>query len=100
MSRWYDKRPQLGLELDRFKLMNPLVREPILNELIELVKLEQPSLLSVENAYSFRFDSFRLRWYEHDPHCWFLFNILESADINVIDSVENHFDNTLSVVRK
>lgn len=95
MSRWYDKRPRLGKRLDEFKEMAPEVREPILNEIIALIEQQQPSLLTSEKALDFRFDSTRLRWYEHDPHCWFVFNVLEAADVEILESVEDYFEKRL-----
>lgn len=88
MSRWYDKRPQLGKGLDQFKEMEPQVREPILKEIIDLVEKEAPSLLSDEKTNGFRLDSAGLRWYEHDPFCWLVFNILEFASVAIWESVE------------
>ncbi|RBW47518.1 hypothetical protein DS885_02645 [Psychromonas sp. B3M02] len=96
MSRWYDKRPQLGKGLDRFKEMEPEVREPILKEIIDLVEQQDPSLLSDEKANEFRLDSAGLRWYEHDPYCWLVFSILEFASVSVWESVEIFFANRLS----
>jgi hypothetical protein len=93
MSRWYDKRPLLGKKLDEFKEMDPEIRMPILNDIIDLVKQVKPSLLTAEKASNFRFDSYRLRWYEHDPYCWFVFNILEVADVSIWELVENYFEN-------
>ncbi|WP_019612878.1 hypothetical protein [Psychromonas ossibalaenae] len=98
MSRWYDKRPRLGKRLDEFKEMDQRIREPILNDIIDLVEQAQPSLVTLEKAFDFRFDSYRLRWYEHDPHCWFVFNILESADVSTLESVENYLENRLLLV--
>jgi hypothetical protein len=98
MSRWYDKRPRLQNELDKFKEMSQEIREPILNDIIDLVNQQQPNLLSTEKAYGFRFDSYRLRWYEQDPHCWLVFNILELADISILELVENHLENRLFFV--
>ena len=92
MNRWYDKRPRLGKRLDEFKDMDPTIRESILQDIIDLVKQAQPSLLTTEKAFEFRLDSHRLRWYEHDPHCWFVFNILESADISVLELVEDYLE--------
>jgi len=88
MSRWYDKRPKLGTNLDKFKGMKQEVREPILNDIIELVKQSQPSLMTIEKAFDFRLNCSRLRWYEHDPHCWLVFNVLEIAKISTLESVE------------
>ncbi|MFT6987822.1 MAG: hypothetical protein ACJAT7_003684 [Psychromonas sp.] len=93
MSRWYDKRPRLGKILDEFKAMDQKVREPILNGIIGLVKQNKPSLLSFEKASDFRFDSFRLRWYEHDPHLWLVFNILQLADVAILELVEHYLEN-------
>ena len=95
MSRWYDKRPQLGKGLDEFKEMDQEIREPILNFILNEVKKKQPSLLSTAQAFDFRLDSSRLRWYEHDPHCWLVFNVLEIADIAILESVENYLVNRL-----
>jgi len=92
MSRWYDKRPRLGKGLDEFKEMDQELREPILNDIIDLVSQKQPGLLSTEKAFDFRLDSSRLRWYEHDPHCWFVFNVLEIADVAILESVENYLE--------
>lgn len=92
MSRWYDKRPRLGKRLDRFKEMDQVIREPILNDIIALVEQGQPKLLSAEQALTFPLNCNRLRWYEHDPLCWFVFNVLEIADIKVLESVEDYFD--------
>ncbi|MDN2662556.1 hypothetical protein [Psychromonas sp. 14N.309.X.WAT.B.A12] len=97
MSRWYDKRPQLGKGLDQFKEMDPQVREPILKAIIHLVEQEEPSLLSDEKANEFRLDSARLRWYEHDPYCWLVFNILEFASIAIWESVEDFLEARLSL---
>ncbi|WP_157619393.1 hypothetical protein [Psychromonas aquimarina] len=96
MSRWYDKWPKLGKRLDEFKEMTPEAREPILNNIIDLLKQVQPSLLATEKAFDFRFDSYRLRWYEHDPHCWFVFNALELADVATLELIENYLENRLS----
>ena len=95
MSRWYDKRPRLGKRLDQFKGMDPKVREPILSEIIDLVKKYQPSLLSFDQASEFRFDSTRLRWYEHDPHLWMVFNVLQLANITILESVEDCLEHRL-----
>jgi len=92
-NRWYDKRPRLGKGLDRFKEMDQEIREPILNEIIELVSQKQPSLLTTEQAYEFRFDSYRLRWYEQDPHCWYVFNVLELADVTILELIEDYLEN-------
>lgn len=93
MSRWYDKRPRLGKGLDKFKEMDQELREPILNDIIELVHQEQPNLLSTEQAYEFRLDSSRMRWYEQDPHCWLVFNVLELANVAMLEAVENYLEN-------
>ena len=92
MSRWYDKRPRLRKRLDAFKYMDEEIREPILIGVINLVKQKEPRLLTTETAFGFRFDSYRLRWYEHDPYCWFVFNFLELADTALLESVENYFE--------
>ncbi|ABM03550.1 hypothetical protein Ping_1767 [Psychromonas ingrahamii 37] len=89
MNRWYDKRPRLGKRLDEFKEMDQKIREPILNEIIGLVKKNKPKLLNSD----FRFDSFRLRWYEHDPHLWLVFNILQLADVAILELVEYYLEN-------
>lgn len=88
MSRWYDKRPKLGKNLDKFKEMKQEVREPILNNIIELVRQRQPNLMTIEKAFDFRLNCSRLRWYEHDPHCWVVFNVLERANLSTLESVE------------
>ncbi|PKH04464.1 hypothetical protein CXF72_00850 [Psychromonas sp. MB-3u-54] len=93
MNRWYDKRPRLGKKLDAFKAMDQKVREPILNEIISLVKKNKPSLLTFEKALDYRFDSFRLRWYEHDPHLWLVFNVLQLADVAILELVEHYLEN-------
>jgi hypothetical protein len=93
MSRWYDKRPRLGKKLDEFKAMDQQVREPILREIIDMVKKKKPSLLTSEKALDFRFDSFRLRWYEHDPYLWLVFNVLQLADVAILELVEYHLEN-------
>ena len=90
MSRWYDERPMLGKKLDEFKEMNPKIRQPILVDIIYLVKQKKPSLFTKR---SFQFDSSHLRWYEHDPYCWFVFNLLELADVSILKLVENYFRN-------
>jgi hypothetical protein len=97
MSRWYDKRPRLGKGLDKFKEMDQEIREDFLNDIIDLVEQKQPSLLTMEKAYDFRLDSDRLRWYEQDPHCWLVFNVLEIADVAILESVEDYLDNKLRV---
>lgn len=97
MNRWYDKRPSLGKRLDEFKEMDQKIREPILSEIIDLVKKNQPSLLTSEKALDFRFDSFRLRWYEHDPHLWLVFNVLQSADVATLGLVESYLENKCPV---
>ena len=93
MSRWYDKRPRLRKGLDAFKEMDQEMREPILNFILNEVQKNQPSLLSAEQAFDFRLDSYRLRWYEHDPHCWLVFNVLELADDAILISVEDYLAN-------
>ena len=93
MSRWYDKRPRLGERLDEFKNMDEKIREPILKHVINVVGQMKTSLLSEEQARKFRFDSYRLRWYEHDPYCWFVFNVLEIADVDILKSVEDYLNN-------
>ncbi|MEJ6080863.1 hypothetical protein MT391_20380 [Vibrio sp. 1-Bac 57] len=44
--------------------------------------------MTIEKAFEFRLNCSRLRWYEHDPHCWFVFNVLERANISTLESVE------------
>jgi hypothetical protein len=97
MSRWYDKRPRLGKGLDKFKEMDQEIREDFLNDIIDLVEQKQPDLLTMEKAYDFRLDSDRLRWYEQDPHCWLVFNVLEIADVAILESVEDYLENKLRV---
>ena len=92
MSRWYDKRPRLGKRLDEFKEMDQKIREPILSKIIDLLKKNQPGLLTFEKTSDFRFDSTRLRWYEHDPHLWLVFNALQLADVAILESVEDHLE--------
>ncbi|WP_245597662.1 hypothetical protein [Psychromonas aquimarina] len=82
--------------MDSFKEMDQEIREPILIDIIDLVEQEQPSLLTTEKAFDFRFDSYRLRWYEHDPYCWFVFNVLESATLATLELVENYLENRFS----
>ncbi|MFT6986058.1 MAG: hypothetical protein ACJAT7_001879 [Psychromonas sp.] len=92
MSRWYDKRPRLGTSLDGLKELDQKTREPILNEIIDLVKKNQLNLLTFEKALDFRFDSTRLRWYEHDPHLWMVFNVLQLANVTILKSVEDFLE--------
>jgi hypothetical protein len=61
------------------------------------VEQKQPDLLTMEKAYDFRLDSDRLRWYEQDPHCWLVFNVLEIADVAILESVEDYLENKLRV---
>ncbi|MFQ3174121.1 MAG: hypothetical protein ACI8W0_001231 [Flavobacterium sp.] len=91
MSRWYDKRPRLRKGLDGLKEINPGIRLLISKEIIDIVRQKQPDLLTFEKALSFRLDSTRLRWYEHDPHLWVLFNVLQLADVAVLELVEDFF---------
>jgi hypothetical protein len=91
MSRWYDKRPRLGKGLDGLKVIDPRIRQLISNDIINIVKQKQPDLLTFKKALNFRFDSTRLRWYEHDPHLWELFNVLQLADVAVLELVEDFF---------
>ena len=92
MNRWYDKRPRLGKKLDELKEMDPIIRETISNDIIDLLKQNQPSLLTFAAASDFRFDSIRLRWYEHDPHLWLIFNALQLADAPILELVEDYFE--------
>jgi hypothetical protein len=98
MSRWYDARPKLRKGLDSFKEMNEDLREPILKAIIDFVGRTDPSLLTEERVENYRLDSYRLRWYEHDPYCWFVFNILEFANTRILESVENYLEKKLSLV--
>jgi hypothetical protein len=95
VSRWYDKKPKLGNRLDELKEMEQDVREPILNDIISLVERVEPSLLQEKTTESFRFNSTRLRWYEHDPHCWLVFNLLEFAGVVTIELVVNYLEQSL-----
>ncbi|WP_028863858.1 hypothetical protein [Psychromonas aquimarina] len=98
MSRWYDKHPNLKKQLDEFKEMHQKVREPIIKEIIDLVKKHDLSLLSYEKAFEFPFDCNRRRWYDNDPHLWLMFNILEVADEALLHSVEDYLENRAKVV--
>ncbi len=98
MNRWYDKHPNLGKRLDEFKEMHQNVREPIVKEIIDLVKEHDLSLLSYEKAFEFPFDCNRRRWYDNDPHLWLMFNILEVADEALLQSVEDYLENRAKVV--
>ena len=44
--------------------------------------------MTIEKAFDFRLNCSRLRWYEHDPHCWLVFNVLERANLSTLESVE------------
>lgn len=90
MSRWYDRRPDLGRRLDAFKEMDPEIREPIVNAILELVKKHKPSLLSYETAFDFPFDFRQRRWYDNDPHLWLMFNVLKLADETLLQFVEDY----------
>jgi len=92
MSRWYDKRPRLGRGLDALKDMEYEKREPILRHIIHLLKQRTPDSLISDLALDFRFDTRRLRWYEHDPYCWFVFNILEVANAETLEVVEDYLN--------
>jgi len=97
MSRWYDQRPGLGKRLDAFKEMDPEIREPIVNAVIELVKEHQPSLLSYEIAFDFPFDFRQRRWYDNDPHLWLMFNVLRLADEPLLQSVEYYLAKEIKI---
>ena len=92
MSRWYDKRPNLGKKLDAFKDMEPKVRDPIIRGVMDLVQQYEPSLLSYEKAYDFPFDCDKRRWYDNDPHLWLMFNILKVADDTLLQLVEDYLE--------
>ena len=92
MSRWYDKRPNLGKRLDAFKDMNPEIREPIIASVMDLVEQYDLNLLSYEKAFDFTFDSNRRRWYDNDPHLWLMFNVLQIADDKLLQLVEDHLE--------
>jgi hypothetical protein len=77
--------------LDGLKVIDPRIRQLISNDIINIVKQKQPDLLTFKKALNFRFDSTRLRWYEHDPYLWELFNVLQLADVAVLELVEDFF---------
>ena len=44
--------------------------------------------MTIAKAFDFRLNCSRLRWYEHDPHGWVVFNVLERASLETLESVE------------
>ena len=97
MSRWYDKRPNLGIRLDAFKEMDPTVSKPIIKGLLDLVEQYDPSLLSYEKAFDFPFDSSRRRWYDNDPYLWLMFNVLKIADDTLLQSAEDYLGREIKI---
>lgn len=97
MSRWYDRRPGLGMRLDAFKEMSPEIREPIVNGVLELVKKHKPDLLSYETAFDFPFDFRKRRWYDNDPHLWLMFNVLKLADETLLQFVEAYLTKKINI---
>lgn len=100
MSRWYDEHPRLQKGLDGLQEMDPEIRGLILNGIISLIRKEQPSLLDLEQPFDYRFDSYQMRWYDHDPFCWFVFNALERADISILKLVEDYFESKILLQKK
>lgn len=98
MGRWYDAMPRLRKGLDTFKEMNHEVREPFLKAIIDFVGKQDPSLLTEDKVCNFRLDSYRLRWYEHDPYCWLVFNMLEFSNVTILESVEDYLEKRLPLV--
>lgn len=95
MKRWYDSH-RVGKFLDIFKTMNKRDRDPLVNRILELIKVDGNALIDA-TVMEFPLDETRRRWYDRDPSLWMMFHGLERADKVLLDTVAEYLEEKLQI---
>ncbi|MBD3321862.1 MAG: hypothetical protein GF350_12270 [Chitinivibrionales bacterium] len=97
-NRWYDHYTKLGAYLDSFKTMESKFRNPLVRDVIGIIRESNPQLLDQENAFDFPLDINRRRWYDRDPMLWLMFNSLKNADKHLREKVTHFLGEKIDVL--
>jgi hypothetical protein len=90
MKRWYDSH-RVGKQLDLFKGMTKKQRDPIILNIMSIIKKYGSSF--IDNAVvEFPLEPHQRRWYDADPYLWIIFNGLQRADIKLLDEIAMYLE--------
>jgi hypothetical protein len=95
MKRWYDSH-RVGKYLDIFKTMHKRDRDPVVNHILELIKVDGHALIDAK-VMEFPLDETRRRWYDKDPSLWMVFHGLERADKDLLDEIAEYLEKQLHI---
>jgi len=96
-NRWYDKHPELGLLLERLRILDLQDRERIIEGMKNLIVKYDEDLI---DRYVLEFPlTLKRRWYDEDPISWMVINALKYVDEDLLENIIFYLREQLSKVK-
>jgi len=96
-NRWYDKHPEIGLLLEKLRILDLQDRGKIIEEMKNLIVKYDKDLI---DRYVLEFPlTLKRRWYDEDPVSWMVINSLKYVDEDLLENIIFYLKEQLSKVK-
>ena len=94
-NRWYDQYPELSLQFERLKELNPEDKSYIFDVLKKMLLEYNPRIID-DHIERFSMPIKKRRWYDKEPYSWIIVNALKYVDKAMIDKVVEYLEENLN----